>query len=251
MRVVGGDTSPGSVTPSRVREAGCGCMCRVRARRGPEGLNPCGPLGRTSMCLRHEQGRATAMKAFVYLMPCSPGLGHLKQTGRDSISGQLREVAVGPGTGTTREDRKKPPPRTEHIKATPMISSSSYSIPRSLGLAPPRPLIQTARPIVNLTRATSGSSPLVGVCHCHLPCVTGTMRPRGRPIMAALPANGASTSSAAVTPLVDDFDDFAADKRPVILYDGVCNLCNGAGKHRYLCWGNGGYAWTVGIRKEG
>ena len=34
----------------------------------------------------------------------------------------------------------------------------------------------------------------------------------------------------------DLINDFGTDKRPVILYDGVCNLCNNAGiRNKQLC----------------
>lgn len=41
-----------------------------------------------------------------------------------------------------------------------------------------------------------------------------------------------STSTSGRTTVVDDF---ATDTRPIILYDGVCGLCNGAGTSVTIC----------------
>lgn len=41
-----------------------------------------------------------------------------------------------------------------------------------------------------------------------------------------------STSTSGRTTVVDDF---ATDARPIILYDGVCGLCNGAGMSALHC----------------
>jgi len=48
---------------------------------------------------------------------------------------------------------------------------------------------------------------------------------RSRVFSAVRSAYGDATSTASTSPANKDF--FATDKRPIILFDGVCNLCNG------------------------
>ena len=77
--------------------------------------------------------------------------------------------------------------------------------------------VASARGILGIsTSSTSRSTPLR---HHHV-----VSRPRARPAPPrASPSDAASTSSGSSA--IADY--FATDKRPVILFDGVCNLCNG------------------------
>lgn len=77
--------------------------------------------------------------------------------------------------------------------------------------------VASARGILGIsTSSTSRSTP---PRHHHV-----VSRPRARPAPPrASPSDSASTSSGSSA--IADY--FATDKRPVILFDGVCNLCNG------------------------
>lgn len=47
-----------------------------------------------------------------------------------------------------------------------------------------------------------------------------------RPMIGLMAIGGAAAAASVASPSAA-IDDFATDQRPVILYDGVCNLCNG------------------------